>query len=379
MAEVLVQDSSLQDIADAIREKNGTETTYKPSEMGDAVRGISGGGGGGVPPEALVLTGNCDYRFGYNGWNWFIEEYGDQITTEEMGSANNMFYNSSELEEIPFNLNFNNSIGFNSCNTLFGNCYNLKNIPVLNNVGYTSLSNIFSYCHNLRQIPENFVNNTWSFGGSYSFSGNQFYNCYSIRYGVNAFLKKIADGLQDKAINNSYTDFYSLYNCCSLDGVKLPVIKISVQVNTFSLTFNQCSRIKDLEFEKNEKEVITINWTNQTINLSNNIGYSNSLGKSYILNYNSGITADKEVTDDATYQALKNDPDWFTQKVEYSRYNHDSAVNTINSLPDVSAGTGNTIKFKGESGSATDGGAINTLTEEEIAVASAKGWTVTFV
>lgn len=67
-----------------------------------------------------------------------------------------------------------------------------------------------------------------------------------------------------------------------------------------------------------------------------------------------------------------------------SVYNHDSAVETINSLPDTSAylasaGGTNTIKFKGDSGSATDGGAINTLTEEEIAVATAKGWTVTLV
>jgi hypothetical protein len=76
---------------------------------------------------------------------------------------------------------------------------------------------------------------------------------------------------------------------------------------------------------------------------------------------------------------LKNDPDWYSSKVEYSRYNHDSAVNTINSLPDTSAYGTNTIKFKGAAGSATDGGAINTLTEEEIAVAAVKGWTVTFV
>jgi hypothetical protein len=99
--------------------------------------------------------------------------------------------------------------------------------------------------------------------------------------------------------------------------------------------------------------------------------------------YSSGITIDKKVIDDATYQALKNDPDWYTFKVEYSRYNHDSAVNTINSLPDTSAylataGGTNTIKFNGKSGSKTDGGAINTLTAEEIAVATAKGWTVTF-
>jgi hypothetical protein len=65
--------------------------------------------------------------------------------------------------------------------------------------------------------------------------------------------------------------------------------------------------------------------------------------------------------------------------VNYSRYNHDSAVETINSLPDTSAYGTNTIKFKGASGALTDGGAINTLTEEEIAVAAAKGWTVTLV
>ena len=70
--------------------------------------------------------------------------------------------------------------------------------------------------------------------------------------------------------------------------------------------------------------------------------------------------------------------------VPYSRYNHDSAVETINSLPDTSGylsanGGTNTIKFEGAAGSKTDGGAINTLTEEEIAVAAAKGWTVTLV
>ena len=70
--------------------------------------------------------------------------------------------------------------------------------------------------------------------------------------------------------------------------------------------------------------------------------------------------------------------------INYSRYNHDSAVRTINSLPDTSAyltanGGTNTIIFKGASGASTDGGAINTLTEEEIAVATAKGWTVSLV
>lgn len=42
MAQVLVTESSLQDIADAIREKNGLSTQYKPSEMGAAIQALGG-------------------------------------------------------------------------------------------------------------------------------------------------------------------------------------------------------------------------------------------------------------------------------------------------------------------------------------------------
>jgi hypothetical protein len=97
------------------------------------------------------------------------------------------------------------------------------------------------------------------------------------------------------------------------------------------------------------------------------------------------VKFEKMIKNDATYQALKDDDEAWSNKIEYSFYNHDSAVETINSLPDTSAflatqeGITNTIKFKGTMGSLTDGGAINTLTEEEIAVATAKGWTVSFV
>jgi hypothetical protein len=145
-------------------------------------------------------------------------------------------------------------------------------------------------------------------------------------------------------------------------------------------------RLKNLTFETLGGAPHIANWKSQTIDLSSNVGYAST--DSYIVNYNSGITKDKGIY--ATiyapeqYQALKNDPDWYTVDPQYSRYDHDSAVATINSLPDTSAylataGGTNTIKFKGAAGSATDGGAINTLTEEEIAVATAKGWTVTLV
>lgn len=44
MAVVAISDSILTDIADAIRSKNGTENTYKPAQMPDAIEAISGGG-----------------------------------------------------------------------------------------------------------------------------------------------------------------------------------------------------------------------------------------------------------------------------------------------------------------------------------------------
>lgn len=56
MANVLVEESSLQDIADAIRSKNGTQNTYKPNQMADAIEAISGGGI--TPTGTISITAN---------------------------------------------------------------------------------------------------------------------------------------------------------------------------------------------------------------------------------------------------------------------------------------------------------------------------------
>ena len=76
MSKVLVNESSLTGIADAIRSKNGSTDTYKPSEMAAAITAISGGGGSGadIPEEAFVISGDCPYRFARNGWNCIIRK-----------------------------------------------------------------------------------------------------------------------------------------------------------------------------------------------------------------------------------------------------------------------------------------------------------------
>lgn len=58
MADVLVNESSLEDIADAIRSKNGLTTKYKPSEMADAISAISGGGITPTGTKTINITQN---------------------------------------------------------------------------------------------------------------------------------------------------------------------------------------------------------------------------------------------------------------------------------------------------------------------------------
>lgn len=61
MANVLVEESSLQGIADAIREKLNVEDTYKPGDMANAIKSISGGGGSSPVINPLSVTENGTY------------------------------------------------------------------------------------------------------------------------------------------------------------------------------------------------------------------------------------------------------------------------------------------------------------------------------
>lgn len=380
MSKVLVNESSLTGIANAIRGKNGETTTYKPSEMAAAITAISGGGPD-IPESAFVISGSCQYRFANNGWDWFIELYGNKITTENIKNTQYMFYKYS-LSNIPFEINIDNSTNINH---MFYSS-KIKTLPYINGK-VANISHLFDECNYLNSIPEDWAEHiNWDYVHSYQYNQLNciFISCYSLRHIPDSFITEIW-GINSSS--NIYVPHDQQFcKCYSLDEVNnIMPQKATMSFNRCSSMFSYCARLKNATFALQDNGTpYTVSWKTQTIDLSNYVGYVPPNNTPYILNYNSGITADKEVTDDATYQALKNDPDWFTTNVAYSRYNHDSAVSTINSLPNTSAylataGGTNTIKFRGAAGSATDGGAINTLTEEEIAVATAKGWTVTLV
>lgn len=392
---VTVNDTTLIDIANAIREKGYSEDVFYPAEMGDAIRNLpSGGSSDGPTDEELVYTGDCAYKFKND--TWVIKHYGDRITTKDITSAVYMFQQAT-ISHIPFDINF---IPLATASHELSNMFyktNIEYVPKLNRCRPSKLSGVFGNCAYLREIPEDFESwFDWGVidGATSMYTGDMggiFRGCESLRtIPMNIYTHGNPNPTYTYTIFNSTFD-----SCSSLDEVidlPNPHSTANFTNNIFITMVHNCKRLKNFTFALNDGQPYKVRWKNQTIELhtigfdtvgTNNIP-SSYINSSQILKLNNGITADKYVYDDATYQALKYDPDWFTNFLAYSRYNHDSAVATINSLPDTSeylasAGGTNIIKFTGSAGSSTDGGAINTLTEEEIAVATSKGWTVTLV
>lgn len=379
-----IKDTTLTAIGDAIREKNGSTDKYTSEQMADAILAISsGGGGGGEEIEPIVLTGTTGRALTGPIAAAFVEMYPDKISTVDLVNTTNLC-DACRLKTIPFALNYSDASS--TIGSTFINAQ-LESLPPIINAYAFNISSMFNGCTNLKRIEDSAIE-TWRWGSSGSWGSSIFTGCKSLRHIPSGLLKQLTNAQTSSYSSQYYNTFQ---NCMHLDEIlELGVNTATLTSDIFKGTFTNCSGLKHLTFAMNEDGTPkTANWKAQIIDLSSNVGfykidYTWYKKEDYL--YNSGTTADKIIYDDATYAALKGDSDawvcgYSTENPHYySFYNHDSAVETINSLPDCSASGGtNTIKFKGEAGLKTDAGAINTLTEEEIAVATAKGWTVTLV
>lgn len=387
MSKVFIEETSLSAIGDAIRKKTGKSDLLSPAQMVTAIGSIQtgGGSGGSTDIEEVVLTADCQYACGGKVATAMITNFPDKIRTEEITNAANMFYNS-EIESIPFDINMV-STSYASMLKMFQNCKQLKQLPTINNGYPSNLGSIFYGCSELERIPDSYGN--WDFSRintqTSADCGYIFAYCGKLRYIPKTLLQKF----QGKHTSYSYSYYNSTFSgCYSLDEIRgLGVTPAALTSNMLRNTFQMCTRLKAITFDTNaDGSPIVANWKNQNVDLSTNIGAELIDYTWYEPERNYAMGKEKWIHDEASYQALKNDPDAFVATYElstaylYSRYNKASALETIQSLPDcLAAGGTNTIKFRGNSGANTDGGAINTLTEEEIAIATAKGWTVTFV
>lgn len=387
MSKYVINDSTLVAIGDAVREKEGTTEDILVSDLANRISALEiGGGGAELPEEAFIVTGDCGYRFANGGWDWYVKAFGNKIKTKNIILSTYMFSKTS-LTEIPFVLNIGNNTSYGY---FFSSAEKLEHAPNTAKVEGTTitgssitLTSFFENCYKLQTIPYDFFSNFITAEEWETFKTKN--NSMSRLFSGCRLLREIPDlsNFGSKYASYSYTAapyYYGFQNCYTLNKlINLPLKNFDFSAftsNAFGNCFTRCNRINRITFETNpDGTPLAFTWKNQSIDLTNEIGYAATY---YTYFKEAGITADKEVKDDTTYQALKNDEDWYTKDNQYSRYNKISALETISTLPDVSSGSGNSIKFKGANGALTDGGAINTMTEEEVAVATAKGWTVSY-
>ena len=429
MANVIINDTNLKNIGNAIREKNGGEILYKPSEMADAILAIEGGGGGGYEPTEEDLTYNIYNGSPFaNGSNyWVLREYGNDITLTNNNSNGNIFV-AYPGEVFDKNIKYESTMIFLQ-NYLSGST-TLKSITgslvipdgiSTQEVAIQRMDMMFSGDENLREINDNYFDSNKYYwfnrtGTNYCRAQGIFNYCYSLREIPQFYYDVLTRKGQQRVKINSASYFYnSLFQACAtLNKVEnLPVVESlnsgsSITSNMFTNAFLYCHNLHKLTFQTNaDGTPMTAKWTNQIIDLTDGGGSTTkvddvmvcSIGvgiggsyTSFMYNYNSGLLQADRISDtNSQYYVGDGLTKYWNNDFRYSKYGHTEAVETINSLPDTSAAGGsNTIKFTGYSGLYTDylkgrtsdktfNSRINTLTDAEIAVATAKGWTVTLV
>lgn len=162
MANVLVNDASLADIADAIREKNGTEETYKPAEMGAAVRAIEiGDNFYDAFWDAYQENGNrTDYisAFGNNNNSvniWNDSNFKPKYDIKPVEAAN-MFYNSRITDLVKIleeqGVVLDTSKVKTNTTYMFSGCGELTTVPPIDFTSTKYLTGCFIGCKKLKKI-----------------------------------------------------------------------------------------------------------------------------------------------------------------------------------------------------------------------------------
>lgn len=428
MSKVFINESSLTSIGNAIRGKTGSsELLSVPDGMVAAIESITTGGGSAVLPEELkVITGNVQNLFVTAYDTLYVNTYGKQLTTKDLVDAQ-MFVNNRTIEEVPFDLNIaggdtssmfkycvklkkikdiniaNPNQTSNGLNQCFYECNSLKEIGVIRNPLIRLFNLVFYNCYNLNYIT---IEGAVCPADGIDRVEEAFEDCRGLREVDSSFLKLLKANYSSSSWNSSGYNF-DFYHCYSMDrivglGVPISSSNKTHTKNMYNQTFINCYRLDELTFETNEdgtpKELYA---NNQIIDLSNNVGYCPSdqwqicntvgdikQGQSVPAFYDyiqpSASSTDiwnYQITADKNTEEYYNHKDSWTENLLYSRYNHRSMVNTINTLPDTSTfissnGGTNTIKFKSNQGDSSPWGGTSNLTGAEIAVATAKGWTV---
>lgn len=283
MGKAVISDGYLTDIATAIREKNGSATTYRPKDMAAAIRAISGGGGLSYAPTGTMSA--------YDTLGTLLGEAGFDLDTSAVTSMANLFGSSEghmTLDHVDLSKldtsgvkNFQYMFGYCSKLTgldlsgfdigaatsmayMFNSCSSLKALDLspLDMSKVTNLTGIFYNCSALTGITPPATGAAAATELSYMFDG-----CSSLASADLSWLDGTKPGSMSSMFNAcssltsldlsgidlsgleeyGFTDVFS--GCSSLTSVTLPTLDSTINgsITTYENLFSGCSSLESID------------------------------------------------------------------------------------------------------------------------------------
>ena len=285
---------------------------------------------------------------------------------------NSIFYNCRNITTIPL-LDTSNCTNFNN---MFTQCVKLENIPQINTSKGTTFVDMFKSCNNLKTIPQLDTNLATNIN-------SMFYNCSSITE-VSLNVPKVTNAgyvfngctnlqkvnlICDSSVSTTYD--HTFYKCASLTEVALKTNNATSfqsiferctslteipQIDTgkgtaFNYAFSGCTALTTIPLLNYTKAVNLGAMCSGCTSLTTLGGFQN-LGQAY-----------------TTSTAANNNN--YALNLSAAPLTHDSAMNVINNLYDIASKGCKTQKVVFNSNT------LALLSEEEIAIATNKGWSIT--
>ena len=291
-----------------------------------------------------------------------------------------------------------------SFDDFFSGCKNLRKLPNFQfkrDIYGNQTSSAFSYCFNLEQTE---MDKIYQFIGAFStYSQNPQINyCYKIKEFDWSKINIKIDNFSPTRIDFGYAPTLEKY------VIPATYTKSEATSNRYDMRYQgSYPMLKDVSFVTNKDgSPMKSKMTNQTLawwaySESYSWGYGDVTSECYKysdIDRTHNIVGQTIEETQANYEKMKQYSDWhctMRNNVNYqrssvpigrlfSKFNHKTMVSIINTIMDTSEyiaskGGTNTIKFYKYQGDLTDEGGTSNLTEEEIAVATAKGWTIALV
>lgn len=308
----------LVDIANAIREKKGTNEAINAQDFASEIASIESGGGNGwtghADAEGLRAIGWTEEDITYyqeNGVDWNAEDDHLHLVSEDnkalygVLTADNI---SSYKDRIVYLPKIDTSALINMSN-LFKDCHNMVAIPTIDTSRVTQMGSIFANCYQLRTIPPlelgRVINMSSAFSACYALRSvpplptesvtamtNLFANCNSLRS------IPMLDTSKVTTLN------YAFNYCYSIEKIYLTDVNATTSM---SYTFNNCTALRILQM-RGAQVAYSLNTSRplakeSLIYLINNVATDSDITITL-----STITYDRYATEPDVVEALANHP-----------------------------------------------------------------------